>query len=303
MVGVAARLGRRARGVCPARERGSTSFLCPWGPPLAERCRARSRGGVASKQAVGRPAALASRRSGGVRIVLGGHSCGSRADALARSPDHDTGIHFLDRHRPVVHGEPEATMKWRVPPPPVPARVASSASTARNLIKTGAQILVFWCTFLVIIPTIILHVEHAIGWSIAMLDQDVLRVTGGVLFTLGGGLGLHSAWVMTAIGHGTPLPFDCPRRLVIRGAYRCVRNPMAIGGLMQGMAVGLMIGSWGVLAYTLCGAMLWNFLVRKWEEDDLHARFGAEYDAYRQAVRCWWPRARPVDAAPPADFG
>ena len=31
--------------------------------------------------------------------------------------------------------------------------------------------------------------------------------------------------------------------------------------------------------------------VRLYEEPTLHRQFGAQYDAYREAVPGWWPRA------------
>ena len=65
---------------------------------------------------------------------------------------------------------------------------------------------------------------------------------------------------------------------------------MAIAGITQGVAVGLILSSWLVVAYAIAGSLLWNFVVRPLEEHDLEARFGDQYRRYRSAVRCWWPR-------------
>ena len=51
------------------------------------------------------------------------------------------------------------------------------------------------------------------------------QVAGTVIGTAGAGLALWSSVAFVAIGRGTPAPFDPPRRLVIRGPYRFVRNP------------------------------------------------------------------------------
>jgi protein-S-isoprenylcysteine O-methyltransferase Ste14 len=64
---------------------------------------------------------------------------------------------------------------------------------------------------------------------------------------------------------------------------------MAIASLGQGAAVGLYLGSPLVLVYVAIGAWMWQFLARPVEELDLVRHFGAEYEAYRNAVRCWWP--------------
>ena len=63
-------------------------------------------------------------------------------------------------------------------------------------------------------------------------------------------------------------------------------------------ASALRIRSAVVIVYALCGSLVWNDLIRPWEEEDLVARFGDEYERYRQRVSCWIPR-RPRAATRP----
>ena len=94
---------------------------------------------------------------------------------------------------------------------------------------------------------------------------------------------------MSILGVGTPLPLDSPNFLVVKGPYKFVRNPMAIAGIGQGIAVGLFLGSFGVLIYALLGAILWHILVRPVEEKDLEKRFGKSYQRYKKEIKCWIP--------------
>jgi protein-S-isoprenylcysteine O-methyltransferase Ste14 len=61
---------------------------------------------------------------------------------------------------------------------------------------------------------------------------------------------------------------------VLAGPYRHVRNPMAVAGIAQGVAVALWLGSWAVLLYAVSGALLWHMAIRSAEERDLAERFG-----------------------------
>jgi protein-S-isoprenylcysteine O-methyltransferase Ste14 len=101
---------------------------------------------------------------------------------------------------------------------------------------------------------------------------------------------------MSTFGRGTPLPSAMASDLVVRGPYRFVRNPMAVAGIVQGAAVGLMLSSWLVVVYAVCGSLVWNYAIRPHEERDLEQRFGEEFRRYRAAVRCWCPRFVPVAA-------
>jgi protein-S-isoprenylcysteine O-methyltransferase Ste14 len=178
----------------------------------------------------------------------------------------------------------------------VRGREAKPASAARNVAKTAAQMAVFWTAFLFILPTLIWNLETWLGLDGWRFAHPAGRAAGAVLFALGGALGLTCGLVMALRGKGTPMPTDCARELVVCGPYRYVRNPMAVAGLAQGVAVGVFVGSPLVVLYALAGGPIWNTLVRPWEEIDLERRFGEPYRRYRVAVRCWVPRRTPYQS-------
>ena len=161
--------------------------------------------------------------------------------------------------------------------------------------KTAAQIAVVWGTTLLLLPMGILAVQARLGWPfLAMTGQFLV---GGLLFVAFSSLGLWSGYAMASQGEGTPLPLDAPRRLVITGPYGYVRNPMALAGLGQGLAVTVMTGSILMLLYVILGGAIWQWIVRPVEEEDMAATFGAEFSHYRDGVRCWIPRAQPYREA------
>ncbi len=98
---------------------------------------------------------------------------------------------------------------------------------------------------------------------------------------------------MTREGEGTPLPAACTQRLVIAGAYRFIRNPMALSGICQGVAVGLAIGSPLIMLYAVIGGLWWDILVRPDEEQHLLESFGEPFEKYQSEVPCWRPRFKP----------
>ena len=171
-------------------------------------------------------------------------------------------------------------------------REARPAEGAWNLLKSGSQMIVFWMLFLVVFPALIVTLEPVVGLDAWRFAWPGGRMAGGVIFVAGSCLGVSSCLVMALIGRGTPLPLDCARRMVVVGPYRYIRNPMAVAGIGQGIAVGLYLESAAVVLYALMGGPLWHVLVRPSEERDLQARFGASYEDYRQAVYCWIPLIR-----------
>lgn len=169
-------------------------------------------------------------------------------------------------------------------------RVATPARARGHLGRTGAQIVLFWGLFLAVIPLVIAALEHR--WQLQLPMPLGVRIGGAGILLAASALGIWSAITMSAKGEGTPLPSEMPRRLVIAGPYRFVRNPMAVAGIAQGVAVGLITESWLVVLYALCGSLVWNWVIRPLEEADLRARFGAEFADYCARVSCWVSRVR-----------
>ena len=166
-------------------------------------------------------------------------------------------------------------------------RSASSRSVWVNGLKTLVQIVSFWSIFLGILPFILLWATQRLA------DFEVaLPVPTGILFLLFSLLGLSSAYFMVSWGEGTPLPLDATNKLVLRGPYAFIRNPMAVAGVGQILSLALFFGSWPIAIYGVVGGLAWHFIIRPIEENDLSRKFGAEYESYRSRVRCWIPRPR-----------
>jgi protein-S-isoprenylcysteine O-methyltransferase Ste14 len=163
-------------------------------------------------------------------------------------------------------------------------RTATTNSLLSNTLKTAVQIICVWSITLVVFPLLLMESFD----ELAMPNTRKL-IAGGVLFVVSSLLGLASAAVMVSSGRGTPLPLDQTQRLVVSGPYAYVRNPMAVAGIGQGLAVSLAFSSIVVLMYALLGGILWHFVVRPLEEQNMLERFGEEYREYQQRVRCWWP--------------
>lgn len=172
---------------------------------------------------------------------------------------------------------------------PFAVRVAREGTGGRHLRRSLAQLVVFWTAFFVVIPLVLATAEERLGLGWPFLDQRRWDVIGAGTFGVASVVGLWACATMALRGEGTPLPAETARYLVVLGPYRCVRNPMAVAGVLQTAGIGLWHGSWIVVAIAVAGALAWDQIIRPVEEDDLARRFGAPYERYRAAVRCWIP--------------
>jgi protein-S-isoprenylcysteine O-methyltransferase Ste14 len=125
-------------------------------------------------------------------------------------------------------------------------------------------------------------------------DQiGVVQVLGIAAVAAGSALAISCVLVFAFIGRGTPAPFDSPRRLVVRGPYRWVRNPMYVGAALALAGAAVFYGSLALLVFTIGFLVATHLFILFYEEPVLQRLFGAEYEAYRARVGRWLPRIHP----------
>ena len=140
-------------------------------------------------------------------------------------------------------------------------------------------------TALILVPAAILWASAGTGWAAdpAWLGEWTLWLA---LFLIAPGLALAAwtSWLFVGIGKGTPAPWDAPRKLVIRGPYRHVRNPMISGVLVMLTAEAVFLGSWPLVGWTVFFFAANSVYFPLSEEPGLERRFGEAYRLYKTQV-------------------
>lgn len=117
----------------------------------------------------------------------------------------------------------------------------------------------------------------------------VMGLAGGVLALAGAAIYLWCAWDFASFGRGTPLPLDAPNRLVARGLYRFVRNPMYVGVLSVIFGQAMAFASAPTVEYGLAVLLFFHLFVRLYEEPTLRRQFDGSYEEYCKRVPRWIP--------------
>jgi protein-S-isoprenylcysteine O-methyltransferase Ste14 len=131
-----------------------------------------------------------------------------------------------------------------------------------------------------------------LAWSgiVAPATTGAPQVAGMIMVTIGTAIALWCVFTFVFIGKGTPAPFDPPRKLVIRGPYCFVRNPMYIGAGITLVGAALYYESLSIFIYTALFFLITHLFVVLYEEPTLRRTFGDKYEAYFRRVRRWIPK-------------
>src|SRR4029453_12860636 len=113
-----------------------------------------------------------------------------------------------------------------------------------------------------------------------LVATSVADIAGFVIIGLGTVLLAACIWEFARTGRGTLSPLDPPRKLVVRGLYRYVRNPMYLSVILVVLGEFLLTRSPALLVYCVVWFAGANLFVMLYEEPHLRRRFGAEYERY-----------------------
>ena len=148
-------------------------------------------------------------------------------------------------------------------------------------------------TVVVLIPVWIARgnaITPGLGSSAALVALQIAGVAFGAV-----GLALFTASLRRFVseGEGTLAPWDPPQKLVVRGPYRYVRNPMISGVIFLLFAESLVLLSRPHAIWATAFLALNLIFIPLYEEKRLEQRFGDSYREYRKHVPRVWPRLRP----------
>jgi protein-S-isoprenylcysteine O-methyltransferase Ste14 len=162
-----------------------------------------------------------------------------------------------------------------------------------TLLRHALAVTILPFTVTILIPLWIAdrnRIEPTLGASAGAL---VLQAAGPVVLAFGLLLFASSLRRFAVEGKGTLAPWDPPRRLVVHGPYRFVRNPMISAVIFVLTAEAMLLGSkphaWWALTFLAINGVYIPLL----EEPLLRVRFGDKYREYCRHVPRIIPRLRP----------
>ena len=136
-------------------------------------------------------------------------------------------------------------------------------------------------------------------WQSYPATRVALPILGGAFICLGLVLMVATIRLFVTIGKGTLAPWNPPQRLVVRGVYRHVRNPMISGVFCVLLGEAVLAASLPLLGWFAAFVTVNAVYIPLAEEPGLAKRFGGDYLTYKQNVPRWIPRLRPWEGKPP----
>jgi len=149
-------------------------------------------------------------------------------------------------------------------------------------------------TVLVYVPAAIVWLTSHSRWAAQWSGISTAGFWIGMLLLCSGLLlAYRTVTLFMRFGKGTPAPWNPPKRLMVCGPYRYVRNPMIISVLLVLTAEVLLFRSWPLAGWLLIFFLANAIYFPLVEERGLENRFGEEYLQYKHHVPRWLPRTTP----------
>ncbi len=132
------------------------------------------------------------------------------------------------------------------------------------------------------------------GWPFNRLQSGALAwVIAAILAAPAFALAIKTMTQFLHEGEGTPAPWDPPKKFVVSGPYRHMRNPMLTSVILIIIAEAVALGSLALLGWGVGFFILNTIYFAFVEEPGLARRFGKEYLDYKASVPRWIPKVQP----------
>jgi protein-S-isoprenylcysteine O-methyltransferase Ste14 len=154
--------------------------------------------------------------------------------------------------------------------------------TFRNIIYTLFALCIAYGFFAVFLPRKLL----SLNLQLFSVDIGSLRYCGLVIIIIGAVINLKCYWDLIFSGQGTPDPLIPTVKIVVRGLYQFMRNPIYVGLYLILFGEAILFMSAALLVYSLLWLLALNLIV----VFSLRRRFGESYDEYHKSVPRWIPR-------------
>lgn len=157
-----------------------------------------------------------------------------------------------------------------------------------SVFKHVRDILILPFTMTVIVPYLCYDKTQALftpnNWLIAL---------GGLMLLIGLSIFAWTVYLFRTFGKGTLAPWTPTQKLIIRGPYKYCRNPMITGVFSILLGETLILNSVNLLIFAAIFFIINTIYFIFKEEPDLKARFGEDYQKYKENVPRWIPRLKP----------
>lgn len=169
--------------------------------------------------------------------------------------------------------------------------------------RASGQVILAGLIFLYLFPEIVFALRPATPeWKPLLMTPPFLRQIWLQIILLLAVPGISAVQEFAIRGHGTPLPYDPPREMVISGIYRYCANPMQLSCAAVMLAEALLLRNPWLIAAAVVSTIYSAGLAHWDQEVDLGRRFGSEaplhqnWRRYRASVPVWKVLWHPFNA-------
>lgn len=141
----------------------------------------------------------------------------------------------------------------------------------------------------VVVPALILFFSE----QKVEIRFNLLSALGWVSFIVGLVLVAFTILLFKNLGKGSLAPWNPPSKLVLKGPYKYVRNPMISGVAWMLLGEVIVFLNDGLALWWLFFCVINALYIPYFEEPGVCRRFGKSYEVYRANVPRWIPRLTP----------